>query len=179
MLIGNQHRYTPLTPHHRRYTPRPRTITYSLLLIFLIPLALLTLSLITYLTTSVSRPCLPFSLHRISSTGHRLLSCSAISSNSASEILGSESFGEMTGDEGAGIGTGGLAGGPSNGGASGSDGLSAGPSRLAGFLQSQKESFMGDLGKRNLKGWTIAMGNEAGGASPPIASTSLLATHRI
>lgn len=36
-------------------------------------------------------------------------------------------------------------------------------SRLAGFLQSQKELFFGDLQGGKGKGWTVAMGNEAGG----------------
>jgi hypothetical protein len=36
-------------------------------------------------------------------------------------------------------------------------------SRLAGFLQSQKELFFGDLENGKGKGWTVAMGNEAGG----------------
>lgn len=36
-------------------------------------------------------------------------------------------------------------------------------SRLAGFLQSQKELFLGDLESGKGKGWTVAVGNEAGG----------------
>jgi exopolyphosphatase len=36
-------------------------------------------------------------------------------------------------------------------------------SRLAGFLQSQKELFFGDLESGKGKGWTVAVGNEAGG----------------
>jgi len=38
-------------------------------------------------------------------------------------------------------------------------------SRLAGFLQSQKELFFGDLQNGKGKGWTVAVGNEAGGMS--------------
>ena len=43
----------------------------------------------------------------------------------------------------------------------------AGAGRLAGFLQTQKESFLADLDRQNLKGWTLAMGNEAGGERSP------------
>ena len=35
--------------------------------------------------------------------------------------------------------------------------------RLAGWLESRKQLFLDDLRKGKLKGWTIAMGNEAGG----------------
>ena len=38
-------------------------------------------------------------------------------------------------------------------------------SRLAGFLQSQKELFFQDLKGGKGKGWTVAIGNEAGGES--------------
>jgi exopolyphosphatase len=36
-------------------------------------------------------------------------------------------------------------------------------SRLAGFLQSQKELFFQDLQSGKGKGWTVSVGNEAGG----------------
>jgi exopolyphosphatase len=42
-------------------------------------------------------------------------------------------------------------------------GPDVGGSRLAGFLQSQKELFFGDLQNGKGKGWTVAVGNEAGG----------------
>jgi hypothetical protein len=32
-------------------------------------------------------------------------------------------------------------------------------------LLSQKEAFLNDLNSGNIRGWTIAMGNEAGGTS--------------
>ena len=35
--------------------------------------------------------------------------------------------------------------------------------RLAGFLESQKALFEDDYRKGDLSGWTVAMGNEAGG----------------
>ena len=37
--------------------------------------------------------------------------------------------------------------------------------RLGGFLQSQKDLFLEDLRGGSVKGWTVAMGNEAGGRS--------------
>lgn len=112
------------------------------LLVFLsIPLSLLLLSLVTYFSTSnqYMRPCLPFSIHRISKSAHRTLSCQSVglagqsSSANNKTIMASEP--DLMG------------------------------SKLAGFLQSQKELFFEDLEAGKGKGWTVAVGNEAGGES--------------
>jgi len=35
--------------------------------------------------------------------------------------------------------------------------------QLEGWLRAQKDAFFGDLSKGSLNGWTVVMGNEAGG----------------
>jgi len=133
------------TPRPRRSHPArllPQIITRwrtTVLLILLAgPLSLLLLSFITYISPSnqYMRPCLPFSIHRISSAAHRTLSCQSLSLGKNTSAM-STSINEAD-----------LAG-----------------SRLAGFLQSQKELFFGDLENGKGKGWTVAVGNEAGGTS--------------
>ena len=140
--------YTPLTPlpTHRSPTIHKSTTFLSRLvrltrLTCLIPLlllsvSLLTISLLAYLspTRGYSRPCLPFSFARISSSAHKTLSC--------------EALGAMSGSGGQ-----------------GSPDVPKSDRRLAGFLATQKEAFMADAKAGNLSGWTIAMGNEAGGES--------------
>jgi hypothetical protein len=126
--------------HPARRLPQiiTRWRTTVLLLILAGPLSLLLLSVITYITPSnqYMRPCLPFSIHRISSTAHRTLSCQSLNLGKNNSSM-STSVNEAD-----------LAG-----------------SRLAGFLQSQKELFFGDLENGKGKGWTVAVGNEAGGTS--------------
>jgi hypothetical protein len=133
------------TPRARRSHPArrlPQIITRwrttVLLIILAGPLSLLLLSLVTYISPSnqYMRPCLPFSIHRISTAAHRTLSCQsqAIYKNN-SNMATSMNEADLAG------------------------------SRLAGFLQSQKELFFGDLENGKGKGWTVAVGNEAGGMS--------------
>jgi len=127
--------YTPLTPSHPHHTPR-RNLPARLacLALLSLPLALLILSIIIYLDPSQSMPiCLPFSLARISTTLHRKISCQS-PLRTASSVAG---VNEM------------------------SSGHQFG--KLGGFLQSQKDLFLADLREGNLRGWTVAMGNEAGG----------------
>jgi hypothetical protein len=140
--------YTPVStdpnPRSRQRTHPARRLpqiitrwrTTVLLLILAGPLSLLLLSVVTYITPSnqYMRPCLPFSIHRISTTAHRTLSCQSLNLGRNNSSM-STSVNEAD-----------LAG-----------------SRLAGFLQSQKELFFGDLKNGNGKGWTVAVGNEAGG----------------
>lgn len=144
-------RYTALasTPSQRHRTTSPgrfhlppslgRWRTACLLFNLGIFASLVILSLITYLSPSngYMRPCLPFSLHRLSSSAHRTLSCQ---------------YQYTTGTTNTNMDESDLAG-----------------SRLAGFLQSQKELFYGDLRNGKGKGWTVAMGNEAGGEYEPSA----------
>jgi hypothetical protein len=52
----------------------------------------------------------------------------------------------------------------SNGNANGSGAQERG-NKLEGFLLSQKQAFLGDFNAGNLKGWTVVMGNEAGGGT--------------
>jgi len=126
--------------HPARRLPQiiTRWRTTVLLLILAGPLSLLLLSVVTYITPSnqYMRPCLPFSIHRISTTAHRTLSCQSLNLGKNNSSM-STSVNEAD-----------LAG-----------------SRLAGFLQSQKELFFGDLENGKGKGWTVAVGNEAGGTS--------------
>ena len=118
-----------------------------LLLILAGPLSLLLLSIVTYITPSnqYMRPCIPFSIHRISTAAHRTLSCQSLNLGKNNSSM-STSMNEAD-----------LAG-----------------SRLAGFLQSQKELFFGDLENGKGKGWTVAVGNEAGGTFPNQKSRSKL-----
>ena len=88
------------------------------------------------------RPCLPFSIHRISTAAHRTLSCQA--------QVQAQAPGHKNPTMSTSLNEADLAG-----------------SRLAGFLQSQKELFYGDLENGKGKGWTVAVGNEAGGQSMP------------
>lgn len=103
----------------------------------------LILGLVTYLSPSdwYMRPCLPFSLHRISKSAHRTLSCNYTTNTTTTSTTTSK------------MGTGQV---------NEADLLG---SRLAGFLQSQKELFFQDLQGGKGKGWTVAVGNEAGGKS--------------
>lgn len=96
------------------------------------------MSLLSYLhpLRGATRPCLPFSLSRISSGAHRYLSCGG-SAN-------------MTFAQGQ----------PVNG---GTNGVVSNGNRVGDFLLSQKEAFLGDFKLGNLNGWTVVMGNEAGG----------------
>lgn len=138
-----QYTQVPSDPHTTRSTsskpkgrrlPRFRTI-YLLFNLVLIT-SFLILALITYLSPSnqYMRPCLPFSLNRLSKSAHRTFSCQA----STNISISSETMNEAD-----------LRG-----------------SRLAGFLQSQKELFFEDLKSGKGKGWTVSVGNEAGGESP-------------
>jgi len=135
--------------HPARRLPQiiTRWRTTVLLLILAGPLSLLLLSLVTYITPSnqYMRPCLPFSIHRISTTAHRTLSCQSLNLGK-NNLTMSTSVNEAD-----------FAG-----------------SRLAGFLQSQKELFFGDLQNGKGKGWTVAVGNEAGGTSDKNRSKSEL-----
>ena len=132
--------YPPARPRNRSHPAKrlPHLITRwrttCLLVILAIPLSLLLLSLITYVspTNQYMRPCLPFSIHRISTAAHRTLSCQALA-NSKNRNMTTVNEADLAG------------------------------SRLAGFLQSQKELFFGDLESGKGKGWTVAVGNEAGG----------------
>lgn len=142
--------YAPVpTDPNTNHTPRPRRSyparrlpqiitrwrTTCLLVILAVPLSLLLLSIITYISPSnqYMRPCLPFSIHRISTAAHRTLSCQAQSLGYKNSSMSTVNEADLAG------------------------------SRLAGFLQSQKELFYGDLENGKGKGWTVAVGNEAGG----------------
>jgi exopolyphosphatase len=116
--------------------------TTCVLIFLAIPLSLLLISLVTYLSSSnqYMRPCLPFPIHKISTAAHRTLSCRAINITQSTNT--STGAGKM---------------------ASEADLMG---SKLAGFLQSQKELFFGDLEAGKGKGWTVAVGNEAGGKPP-------------
>ena len=149
--------YTPVptNPNPTKVDPKaPRRLPFYLTrwrtgcLVF--NLSLLTSFLVLGLITSLSpsnqymRPCLPFSLHRISKSAHRTLSCNYTSNiTSAGTTTMNTGPGEVNESD--------LMG-----------------SRLAGFLQSQKELFFQDLQGGKGKGWTVAVGNEAGGKSLPL-----------
>ncbi len=137
--------YNPLrsTYHHRSRPRRNLSLRLACLALLTLPLGLLILSILAYLDPSQSmRICLPFSLTRISSTAHQTFSCQY---STKTGISGSESIMSEAAKDGA-----------------VTDGeIQVG--RLAGFLQSQKDLFLSDLKGGNLKGWIVAMGNEAGG----------------
>lgn len=81
------------------------------------------------------RVCLPFSLHRISSSAHRAWSCQSPYRNLA---MSTASGNQATGSTGS---TGSI---------------------LGDFLVSQRELFLADLQAGKGKGWTVSVGNEAG-----------------
>lgn len=94
-------------------------------------------ALAALLAAGSMRVCLPFSLSRISSGAHARWSCRARTAqySTVKDVLMSTTGGHAE-----------TAGG-----------------RLADFLQSQKEAFLSDLEGGDVKGWTVAVGNEAGG----------------
>lgn len=142
------HPYQPINKHshpHPRIPTTKRLIRLSSLVLGLTIGGFFIVSLIAYLSPlrGATRPCLPFSLHRLSSSAHRTFSCSA-----SQQIIGE--------------GTMAIA----NGGPDGTLPVGGKGNRLGDFLLSQREAFLGDIKGGNLKGWTVVMGNEAGGTSP-------------
>ncbi|WVQ96068.1 hypothetical protein IAU59_003168 [Kwoniella sp. CBS 9459] len=141
----------------------PRNSKLLCLLVFLsfIPPLILILGLLTYLDQSM-RLCVPFSLQRISSTAHNSISCQAQALRRPFSSTTSTKYQAGVGLEGImaevqnhaeklnGV----------NGNGNGNGEAQEG--RLAGFLRSQKEAFLGDLRDGRGKGWTVVMGNEAG-----------------
>jgi hypothetical protein len=127
--------------------PRISWTCLSVGLVLLLPLSLLLLSVLTYLSPGAEhmRPCLPFSLSRLSQVAHQRLSCEGIAISGTRVYTNSSTI--TMGDTTEAVPTGAL--GPEG--------------RLAGFLQSQKELFLQDLRDGKGKGWTVATGNEAGG----------------
>ena len=160
------HTTTPRKPLLRRLIPRlPRLIT---LVSVTFVLGLTILALITYLSPlrGATRPCLPFSLSGISTSAHRKLSCAAQTPGQDQQAgdpgygtkepkLGG-TLGETTMVEGVEVET------AKQGGA---DGAAGARPELETWLWTQKKAFLGDYGRGDLKGWTVVMGNEAGGES--------------
>ncbi|WVR07994.1 hypothetical protein IAU60_005037 [Kwoniella sp. DSM 27419] len=126
--------------------PRSSRLFCILVSFSLIPPLILILGLLKYLDRSM-RICVPFSLHRVSKQAHNVLSCQPASvggilrGNFTTSATVKGHHGEMSASNG---------GGSANGG------------RLADFLRSQKEAFLGDLEEGKGSGWVVAMGNEAG-----------------
>jgi exopolyphosphatase len=98
--------------------------------------------------------CVPFNLHRISGAAHYRYSCYSNSTSTSTHsththtMSTSNASSETHDASGPGAGAG-----------------KAYPQlgRLAGFLQAQKDAFVGDLRAGNGKGWVVVMGNDAGG----------------
>ncbi|WRT69773.1 uncharacterized protein IL334_006764 [Kwoniella shivajii] len=130
--------------------PRNSRLLCFLLSLSFIPPFILVFSLLAWLDESM-KICLPFSLNRISTQAHQSLSCQAKSYTSISS-KGTGLKAIMSEVNGDGISTG-IKQGNGNGKQQG---------KLAGFLTSQKETFLDDLKKGNGNGWTVVMGNEAG-----------------
>ncbi|KAK8849738.1 hypothetical protein IAR55_005073 [Kwoniella newhampshirensis] len=125
---------------------------FCLILTFsIIPPFILIFSLLAYLNESM-RPCVPFSLVRISKTAHQRLVCSSVLSRPLSSSSANLD-GIMSGD---------LDIVEENGNRSGNGEGIVKEGRLAGFLASQRDLFLGDLEEGKGKGWTVVMGNEAG-----------------
>lgn len=122
----------------------------------ILPASLLFLALLTYLAPGAEhmRPCLPFSLSRLSHSAHQRLSCEGIS-----VYNGTRGYSNITPKPGN------TSNDKTMSGISGDVGDAQQEGRLAGFLQSQKELFLQDLRDGKGRGWTVSMGNEAGGES--------------
>ncbi|WVW86850.1 hypothetical protein I302_108905 [Kwoniella bestiolae CBS 10118] len=124
--------------------PRNSKLFCLLISLSFIPPLLIFVGLLAYLNESM-RICLPFSIERLSSTAHRKLSCQPPSTFNT-RPYSTKLEGIMLEAEG-----------------NQADGVAGGQEgRLAGFLRSQKETFLDDLQKGKGKGWTVVMGNEAG-----------------
>lgn len=110
---------------------------FSCLALLALPLLLLIFSLLAYISPDQSmRLCLPVSLDKISPGAHRAISCYR-----QNQTLATFKMPVNTSQPQAPVG------------------------RLAGFLESQKALFEADYRKGDLTGWTVAVGNEAGGGS--------------
>ncbi|WVQ66430.1 uncharacterized protein L199_004611 [Kwoniella botswanensis] len=124
--------------------PRNSRLFCLLISLSFIPPLCILFGVLAYLNESM-RICLPFSIERISLTAHRKLSCQPPSSNYLNRPYSTGLKGIMAQAEADAV-----------------NGNTIQEGRLAGFLRSQKESFLDDLKKGNAKGWTVVMGNEAG-----------------
>lgn len=136
------HRYKQLNKPSSRLIPLSKKLIRLSCITLLLTIASLSIvSLIAYLSPlrGATRPCLPFSLSRLSSSAHRKLSCGATNT-----LPGLDTMTIANGES-------------ANGAAVGN--------RLGDFLLSQREAFLGDIQGGSLKGWTVVMGNEAGGLS--------------
>ena len=123
--------------------------------------SLIILSIVSYLSPlrGATRPCLPFSIQRLSTSAHSALACP--------ERIGTEKMATIGTND-----SGGVVGGENNvngaNGVTSSGGVDVGNgSRLEGWLRTQRESFFEDIAKGSLKGWTVVTGNEAGGRLHP------------
>ena len=150
---------------------RPRPLPLLLCLIGAVVGIILLLGALLYRPAGVAasrRFCLPFSLERISTSTHNRWSCQGDirqSSNGGTTRPGTYSdTGKLDdtdmSDSDATHST--VAAGAEGG--SPSKAHYAHLGRLAGWLQAQKDAFLGDLKTGNGKGWVVVMGNEAGGA---------------
>lgn len=174
---------TSTTPRRPRIgIPRLRPTCLALSLFFSsVPLILLILSLVVYITPGSGhmRPCLPFSLSRISSTAHSKLTCPAPLLKGFVPPFTATTLSSTTTRPYSSIPTPDIVIKPSvpTSAAKMTEGkTTANPipasgetemGRLAGFLESQKSEFLADLSAGKGKGWILVMGNEAGGMSIP------------
>ncbi|WVF68526.1 hypothetical protein IAT40_003294 [Kwoniella sp. CBS 6097] len=134
--------------------PRNSKLLCLLISLSFIPPLILILGLLTYLDQSM-RLCVPFSLQRLSSTAHNSISCQAQAlrrpfSSTTAKYQGPGPEGIMAEVQNHAEKV------------TGANGGEVGEGRLADFLRSQKEAFLGDLKDGRGKGWTVVMGNEAG-----------------
>jgi exopolyphosphatase len=147
----------------------------TLLLLFpllCVPLLLIWGSIVYLDPSSESmRLCVPVSLHRISIAAHKAISCRPLPAYLANgihsaSISSTPSAGTSTSSSAT------MSDGSKNmydkveveAGKVNGDGEDLPQSgRLADWLMSQKALFLGDAQKGRLEGWTVAMGNEAGG----------------
>lgn len=148
--------YTPLAQSDTPQQQRPRRVRripfrylVASILFVAIPLTFVLGLAIFNSGGRLMRLCLPINLQRISTKLHKQLSCSPVPPSLAANVSSFSSSSTST----------------SNPTMTATVDSTTQPGRVADFILSQKEAFLADAASKNLKGWTVITGNEAGGES--------------